>query len=87
MVAIKEKLWIKNFLGECSQRVILHDAACQTLTVSSGVPLGSVMGHMLLILYINDLPVECNISMFTDDTKVYTTLQIPNDYRLIKIHW
>jgi len=86
-MVLKKNCGLKNFLGECSQQVILHDAACQTLTVSSGVPLGSVMGPMLLMLYINDLPVECNISMFTDDTKVYTTLQIPNDYRLIKIHW
>ena len=70
-------LWIKYFLSKHSQQVVLNGTASQTMTVSSGVPQGSVMGPLLFVLYVNDLPeqVECNISVFADDTKIYTTVK------------
>jgi hypothetical protein len=44
--------------------------------VTSGIPQGSVLGPVLFVLYINDLPdvVKSNIIMFADDTKVYNTI-------------
>ena len=34
------------------------------------------MGPVLFLLYVNDIPeqVECDISMFADDTKIYTSV-------------
>ena len=47
----------------------------------SGVPQGSVLGPILFILYVNDLPdhVKSNIKMFADDTKLYSTVNKVED--------
>ena len=70
-------LWIKDFLNGRLQQVVLNGSAFRTFTVSSGVPQGSVLGLLLFLLYVNEIPeqIECNISMFADDTKVYTAVK------------
>ena len=42
--------------------------------VVSGVPQGSVLGPLLFILYVNDIPdlVNSKVKMFADDIKIYT---------------
>ena len=47
------------------------------VSVQSGVPQGSVLGLLLFILYVNDVPdlIESNLKMFADDTKIYSVIK------------
>ena len=62
--------WIENFLIGKTQSVVLDGDASTELPVSSGVPQGSVLGPILFLLYINDLPnnEQSNFRLFADDT-------------------
>jgi len=64
--------WIRNFLLARRQRVTIAGASSRWAGVDSGVPQGSVLGPVLFICYINDLPemIASLIYMYADDTKV-----------------
>ena len=68
--------WIRSFLQNRNQRVVMGDYSSEWCQVRSGVPQGSVIGPLLFIIYINDLPdlLNCNSSLFADDTKIYSRL-------------
>ncbi len=64
--------WIKNWLNNRKQRVVINGTASDWESVTSGVSQGSVLGPFLFIIYINDIDVGLNnfISKFADDTKI-----------------
>ncbi len=69
--------WIKSFLDNRSQSVILNGAHSDIIDVASGVPQGSVLGPLLFLIYINDLPEHVSSSkvrLFADDTAIYLSL-------------
>ena len=68
--------WIRAFLADRSQIVILEGEESGSVPVTSGVPLGSVLGPILFLVYINDLPEELSsqVRLFADDTAVYLTV-------------
>jgi len=67
--------WIKAFLNNRRQRVVLGDVFSNWVNVLSGVPQGSVLGPLLFLIYINDLPYVCNsgscVFLYADDAKLY----------------
>ena len=66
--------WISAFLQNRSQCVIVNETLSEEQKVRSGVPQGSVLGPLLFLLYINDLPNvvnESTVKIFADDTKLY----------------
>ena len=83
---IKGKLhnWIKDFLSNRTQYVVINGETSLVGKVTSGIPQGSVLGPILFVIYINDLPrgVKSQVKMFADDTKLYSRVDIiDNDGR------
>ena len=73
--------WIKAFLSNRRQIVNVNEMKSDPATVFSGIPRGSVLGPILFVIYINDLPevVKCGSYLFADDTKVFRQITTKED--------
>ena len=73
--------WITNFLSHIRQKVVLHNGNSSWENVISGVPQGSILGPILFLLYVNDIPsiVSSTAKMFADDTKLYCPVRTIDD--------
>ena len=76
--------WIRAFLLLRSQRVKINGVLSEYKHVLSGIPQGSVLGPLLFVIYINDLPSVCDSSsdlfLFADDAKLYKCIKSDNDF-------
>jgi retron-type reverse transcriptase len=73
---ISEQLinWVKSFLSNRTQAILLENMASSKISVTSGVPQGTVLGPILVLIYINDLPEYIKYSrirLFADDSIIY----------------
>lgn len=64
--------WIGDFLQR-RQQVVVEISFSTSVVVDSGVPQGSVLGPLLFLCYINDLPhsVQSQVRLFADDCLIY----------------
>ena len=71
--------WIRAFLAGRHQCVVVNGQRSEWSEVTSGIPQGSVLGLLLFVMFINDLPKtdNCGVKLFADDTKVYVRSDIP----------
>ena len=61
--------WIESFLSNRKQQVVCEGSTSEAASVTSGVPQGSVLGPLLFLAFINDLPnsIESTCHLFADD--------------------
>ena len=78
--------WFKSFLCDRRQRVVVNGSTSDWSPVLSGVPQGSVLGPLLFILYLNDLPknLQCIVKMFADDVAIYKSIATREDCDLLQ---
>ena len=69
--------WITDFLRERTQSVVVRGTFSEKIAVKSGVPQGTVLGPLLFLTYINDMPlaVKSKIALFADDTYLYKVIK------------
>jgi len=68
-----EHRWFQSYLTGRSQSVSIDGHLSDPLPVTIGVPQGSILGPLLFLLFLNDLPSvteNCLANMFADDTEI-----------------
>ena len=85
----EEKLirWIKSFLTDREQVVVVNGVHSESAKVLSGVPQGSVLGPLFFLLFINDLEdvvQHSRVSFFADDTRVSRRINYAKDSQLLQ---
>ena len=68
---------IKHYLNDRSQRVLLNGQCSSWQPILAGVPQGSILGPLLFLMYINDLPdgLKSNAKLFADDTSLFSVVK------------
>ena len=70
-----------NYLSDRFQRVVLKGQTSSWRSVIAGVPQSLILGPLLFLVHINDLPNELksSIKLFADDTAVFTIVKNKNE--------
>jgi len=73
--------WIRSFLTDRRQRVMLEGCTSTWAPVTSGVPQGSILGPLLFLVYINDIDTQLNshVKLFADDCAIYNQVSCKAD--------
>ena len=78
--------WIADFLTDRKMRIMVRGEYSEYVDVISGVPEGSILGPILFLIYVNDIPeiVNCSIKMFADETKLFRNVKLIDDCNILQ---
>jgi hypothetical protein len=78
--------WIRSFLSDRTQQVIVDGVRSDPAPVVSGVPQGTVLGPLLFLIFINDLPdnISSKVRLFADDCILYRSIKNAEDCSVLQ---
>ena len=79
--------WVKAFLTDRRQKVLVNQSQSDWATVTSGIPQGSVIGPQLFIIFVKNDPSDCvksAITFFADYTKIYREIKDQSDIKQLQ---
>jgi len=78
--------WISSILMNRDKCVIVDGQSSSSVHVQSGVPQGTVLGPLLFLLHINDLPneVRSTVRLFADDCLLYRVINSQQDQTILQ---
>ena len=66
--------WFKSYLHNRFQICSIYNNMSDSHKITCGVPQGSILGPLMFIIYVNDMPKcfkDCNVNIYADDTTFY----------------
>ena len=78
--------WIRTWLKQRTQAVVINGVKSDSVPVLSGVPQGTVLGPLMFLLYINDIEgnIVSNIKLFADDCLLYRSINSQKDVEILR---
>ena len=81
LIGIRDPLlgWFRSYLSGRKQRVVIEGQSSNWQSINSGVPQGSVLGPLLLLIYINDITenLQSDCFLYADDTSIFDIVDSP----------
>ena len=87
--------WFSSYLSDHQQYVEINGVSSTLLSLKTGVPQGSILGYLLFLIYMNDIPQASshfNFILYADDTTLFSTIQFQSasdtdiNYKLSRVH-
>ena len=78
-LGVKSTQWFESYLSQRHQIVNINGVQSSPMTLTCGVPQGSILGPLLFLCYVNDMPmsVDCIMLQYADDSALMVSDTCP----------